>query len=135
MLAPEHIQALFLTFKLAAVTASLLLFICIPLAWWLSRKKSFLRDLINVLSALPIVLPATVLGFYLLVILGPSGLDLKFLLFSFEGLLLASIIYSFPFVLYIGKWCLLHHFFSNKNKNSGSSKQHDADTGYSSINT
>lgn len=99
MLAPEHIQALLLTFKLAALTASLLLLICIPLAWWLSRKKSFIRDLINVLSALPIVLPATVLGFYLLVILGPSGLDLKFLLFSFEGLLLASIIYSFPFVL------------------------------------
>lgn len=99
MLAPEHIQALGLTFKLAALTASCLLCLCIPLAWWLSRKKSLLRDVINVLSALPIVLPATVLGFYLLVVLGPSGLDLAFLLFSFEGLLFASIIYSFPFVL------------------------------------
>ncbi len=96
-----------LSFKLAAVTALLLFFISLPLAWYLSQTRSKIKPLFEALSALPIVLPPSVLGFYLLVMFSPDSafgawiekhLGVQ-LLFSFPGLVVASMIYSFPFML------------------------------------
>ena len=100
-------QALALTLKLAALTTAILLCITVPLAAWLTLGRSRLRVLIEALSGLPLVLPPTVLGFYLLVLLGPRtsfGRLLTSLLghplaFSFAGLAVGSVIYSFPFAL------------------------------------
>lgn len=97
---------LFLTIKLAIVTTTLLLLGCTPLAWWLARTRSPIRPFIESLVALPIVLPPSVLGFYLLVCLGPEGPLGKLsaalggppLVFSFPGLVIGSLIYSLPFV-------------------------------------
>jgi len=95
-----------LSFKLAFIVTILLFFIAIPLAWWLSRTKSKIKPFIEAVGALPLVLPPSVLGFYILVIFSknsPLGAVLSKinieLLFSFSGLVVASIIYSFPFML------------------------------------
>jgi len=98
---------LILTAKLAGLTTIILLVIGTPIAWWLATTKVKVKPLIEAIVALPIVLPPTVLGFYLLVMLGPqSGLGAwwfeltgQTLTFSFSGLVIASVIYSFPFVV------------------------------------
>ena len=100
-------QAVALTLKLAALTSFLLLLIATPLAWWLSQTRSWWRSPISALVTLPLVLPPTVLGFYLLVLLGPHGwvgqltqaVGLGILSFSFSGLLIGSIIFSLPFAV------------------------------------
>jgi molybdate transport system permease protein len=100
-------SALWLTLYLAAVTTFILLLLGTPLAWWLANTRSRLRPAIEAVTALPLVLPPTVLGFYLLVLLSPSaplgGLWVRLtgeaLTFSFPGLVLASVIYSLPFMV------------------------------------
>ncbi|MDQ8186056.1 molybdate ABC transporter permease subunit [Pelagicoccus sp. SDUM812002] len=95
-----------LTLKLAAVSTLLLLLLCTPLAWWLAHTRTRIRPVIEALVSLPIVLPPSVLGFYLLVCLAPSGpvgkvsqaLGGPALVFSFTGLVIGSLIYSLPFV-------------------------------------
>lgn len=107
MLTPSDISALGVTLKLATITTVILLAIGTPLAWWLAHTKSRLRSAIEALIALPLVLPPTVLGFYLLLAFAPSGpvgsvtaaLHLPTLAFSFWGLVLGSVIYSMPFVV------------------------------------
>lgn len=99
--------AIYLSLKLASLTTLILLMIALPLAWWLSRTRSRIRPFIEALTALPLVLPPTVLGFYLLIVFSPNsmlgGLFVKLtgdtLAFSFTGLLLASVIYSLPFAV------------------------------------
>jgi molybdate transport system permease protein len=100
-------QAIGVTLRLAAATTLVLLVIGTPLAWWLSRTRSRVGVWIESLVALPLVLPPTVLGFYLLVLMGPQGalgrtleeLNLPPLVFSFWGLVLASVISSLPFTV------------------------------------
>ena len=107
MLTELDYNAIFLTFKLAALTTLILLIISPPLAWWLARSKRFYRPFIEAMVALPLVLPPTVLGFYLLIAFSPDNFIGGFwlsltgstLAFSFSGLLIASIIYSLPFVV------------------------------------
>ena len=107
LVTPEAMQAIFLTLKLASLTTLLLLLIATPLAWWLSQTRSRWRAPIGALVTLPLVLPPTVLGFYILVVLGPQGwvgqltqsLGLGVLSFSFTGLLVGSIIFSLPFAV------------------------------------
>ena len=106
-LADLDLAAIWLTLRLAATVTVLLLALGTPLAWWLARTDSWLRGPVGALVALPIVLPPTVLGFYLLVILGPAGaggaitqaLGLGLLPFTFAGLVFASVLYSLPFVV------------------------------------
>jgi molybdate transport system permease protein len=96
-----------LTIKLAGVTVLVLLVVGTPIAWWLAHTRSSLRSLVEAVVALPIVLPPTVLGFYLLIVLGPHGflggpwkhLTGSSLTFSFTGLVIASTLYSLPFVV------------------------------------
>ena len=92
-----------LTIQLAAATTVILLVLGTPLAWWLARSTARWKEIIGTLVALPLVLPPTVLGFYLLIALGPEGLGgllgLRTLAFSFEGLVIGSVIYSMPFVV------------------------------------
>jgi len=97
-----------LTFKLALITTILLFFISIPLAYWLAFTKKKIKPVIEALVSMPLVLPPTVLGFYLLIVFSPSSgvgtflnnyLGLQ-LVFSFEGLVLASMIYSLPFMVH-----------------------------------
>ncbi len=98
---------IWLTLKLATTTTVLLLILGTPLAWWLARSRHWLRQPVAAVVALPLVLPPTVLGFYLLLLLGPNGwvgeltqaLGLGLLPFTFEGLVLASVIYSLPFTV------------------------------------
>ena len=105
-LSPD-LTALVLTAKLAAVTTLLLLVIGTPTAWWLARSRSRLRNVVGAVVTLPLVLPPAVIGFYLLVLLGPEGplgrltqaLGLGLLPFTFAGLVVASVIYSMPFVI------------------------------------
>ncbi len=107
MLADSDLAAIVLTLKLASLTTLLLLIIGTPLAWWLARSRSPLKNVIGAVVTLPLVLPPAVLGFYLLVLLGPSGplgqltesLGLGLLPFTFAGLVVASVIYSMPFVV------------------------------------
>ena len=104
---PDDMQAVWLTVLLAGVTTLLLFPIASPLAWWLARSDSKGRALVEAVVAMPLVLPPTVLGFYLLVMLNPEsffgGLWLNFtgesLTFSFSGLVIASVIYSLPFMV------------------------------------
>lgn len=99
--------AIWLTLKLATMTTLVLLLIGTPIAWWLARSQTRWKGPINAIVALPLVLPPTVLGFYLLVFLGPKGpigqltqsLGWGVLPFTFGGLLVASILYSMPFVI------------------------------------
>jgi molybdate transport system permease protein len=106
-LSPQDWAAIQLTLKLASVTTVLLLVLCTPLAWWLAHTRSRWRGPVGAVVALPLVLPPTVIGFYLLVTLGPHGplghftqwLGLGTLPFTFEGLVLGSLIYSLPFAV------------------------------------
>ena len=106
-LSPEDWAAIALTLKLAAVTTVLLLVLCTPLAWWLAHTRSRWRGPVGAVVALPLVLPPTVIGFYLLVAMGPHGpigqlteaLGLGRLPFTFAGLVLGSLIYSLPFAV------------------------------------
>jgi len=105
---PEaELTALWLTLKLAVVSTLILLVLGTPLAWWLSRTRWRYRYVLDAIIALPLVLPPTVLGFYLLLALGPSGpvgrlmeaLGGHSLAFSFSGLVIGSVLYSLPFVV------------------------------------
>jgi molybdate transport system permease protein len=102
-----ELAAIWLTLKLAGVTTVLLLLIGTPIAWWLARTRSWWKGPVGAVVALPIVLPPTVLGFYLLVLMGPEGVvgklttaaGIGLLPFSFAGLVVASVFYSMPFVV------------------------------------
>lgn len=103
LLDPEMLQTLVLTLKLAAVTTVLLLLISTPLAWWLARGGGLWKEIVATLVSLPVVLPPTVLGFYLLIAMGPNSpltdlLGFK-LSFTFAGLVVGSVVYSLPFVV------------------------------------
>ena len=103
----EDLSAIGLTLQLAGLTTVLLLLLATPLAWWLAQTRSRWRAPVVAVVALPLVLPPTVLGFYLLVSLGPQGwlgqftqwLGLGTLSFTFTGLLLGSLVYSLPFAV------------------------------------
>ncbi len=102
-----ELGALWLTLELATVTVAVLLLVSTPLAWWLAHTRTAWRPWIESLVAMPLVLPPTILGFYLLLALGPNGpigslwVDLtgRALTFSFTGLVIASVFYSLPFVV------------------------------------
>ncbi|MCH8552570.1 MAG: molybdate ABC transporter permease subunit [Natronospirillum sp.] len=106
-LGPTEWQAIQVTARLCFYTTVILLLLATPLAWWLSRGRSYGRVIVQAIVALPLVLPPTVLGFYLLIVLGPRGvvgstlenLGLHHLAFTFEGILIASVIYSMPFAV------------------------------------
>ncbi|MGA9164257.1 MAG: molybdate ABC transporter permease subunit [Thiobacillus sp.] len=101
------LAAIVLTLRLASVTTLLLLVLGTPIAWWLARTRSAWKGAVGAVVALPIVLPPTVIGFYLLVVMGPNGpvgqltqsLGLGVLPFTFAGLVVASVFYSLPFVV------------------------------------
>jgi len=107
MLTESDLQAIGLTLRVAALTTLLLLLLGTPLAWWLARTQSWLKKPLGALVAMPLVLPPSVLGFYLLVLMGPHGpvgqwtqsLGLGLLPFTFWGLVLASAFYSLPFMV------------------------------------
>ena len=107
MLSAIDLAAVWLTFKLATVTTAILLMVGTPIAWWLAGAQSRFKILIGAVVALPLVLPPTVLGFYLLIALGPHGpvgqltqwLGWGILPFTFAGLVVASALYSLPFVV------------------------------------
>ncbi len=106
-LTPEDLAALVTTLKLAALTTVILLLVGSPVAWWLSRTRSHAKPVVEALVALPLILPPTVLGFYLLLALGAHGpigqlsaaLGLGPLAFTFSGLVIGSVFYSLPFVV------------------------------------
>jgi len=102
-LATLNLEPFWISFKLAAVTTVILFALVLPLAWWLSQSKSKLKPFIEAFAALPIVLPPSVLGFYLLVAFSSNSFISSYfnidLLFSFSGLVIASCIYSLPFML------------------------------------
>ena len=107
MISPEDWNAIGLTLRLAGISTLVLLLLASPLAWWLARSRSVWRAPVAALTSLPLVLPPTVLGFYLLVTLGPDGplgrltllLGLGTLPFSFAGLVVGSVVYSLPFAV------------------------------------
>lgn len=107
MLNPADLAAVWLTFKLAGTATAVLLLLGTPMAWWLARTRHWAKGVIGALVTLPLVLPPTVLGFYLLVLMGPDGMlgrllaagGLQALPFTFSGLVVASVIYSMPFVV------------------------------------
>jgi molybdate transport system permease protein len=98
---------IWLTLKLAAITTALLLTVGLPVAWWLSKGRSFFKIVLEAIITMPLVLPPSVLGFYLLIAFSPQHGVGKWLLktfniqfvFSFQGLVLASVIYSMPFMI------------------------------------
>jgi molybdate transport system permease protein len=106
-LPPDIWQPIRLTIGLAAITTMLLIVVGTPVAWWLARSKAWWKEIVATIVALPLVLPPTVLGFYLLVTLGPSGpggvigslWGARTLAFTFEGLVIGSVVYSMPFVV------------------------------------
>lgn len=106
-LSPDDYAALWLTLKLAGVTTLLLLLVGVPIAWWLAFTRSRWRSVASAVVALPLVLPPTVIGFYLLLLMGPHGwvgqfttwLGLGTLVFTFGGLVVGSALYSLPFVV------------------------------------
>ncbi|KTB54974.1 molybdate ABC transporter permease subunit [Pseudomonas syringae] len=106
-LGSADIAAIWLTLKLASLTTVILLIIGTPIALWLARTDSWLKGPVGAIVALPLVLPPTVIGFYLLLLLGPNGpigqltqsLGLGTLTFSFTGLVIGSVLYSMPFVV------------------------------------
>lgn len=103
----SDLGAVWLTLKLASIVTVLLLLFGTPIAWWLARTRSRLKGVVGAVVALPLVLPPTVLGFYLLLLMGPHGpvgrmteaLGLGLLPFTFPGLVIASVFYSLPFVV------------------------------------
>lgn len=103
----NDLAAIWLTFKLASLSTLILLIVGTPIAWWLARTRSWLRGPVGAIVALPLVLPPTVIGFYLLLAMGPNGLigqatqalGLGTVVFSFSGLVIGSVIYSMPFVV------------------------------------
>lgn len=103
----DNLAAIQLTLKLALIVTLLLLLVGTPIAWWLARTRSRLKGPIGAIVALPIVLPPSVMGFYLLILMGPEGpiglftqaLGLGTLPFTFAGLVVASVFYSLPFVV------------------------------------
>ena len=107
MLDPQALQAVWLTLRLATITTILLLLIGTPIAWWLAQTQNKWKVPVSALVALPIVLPPSVLGFYLLLAMGPNGavgklteaLGLGLLPFTFWGLVVASVFYSLPFMV------------------------------------
>ncbi|HRX71861.1 MAG TPA: molybdate ABC transporter permease subunit [Candidatus Competibacteraceae bacterium] len=107
MLSDVDLAAVWLTLKLATITTMILLIVGTPIAWWLARTGSKWKGVIGAVVALPLVLPPTVLGFYLLIALGPHGpvgqltqlLGWGVLPFTFAGLVVASVFYSMPFVV------------------------------------
>ena len=107
MNADNILAPLALSFQLAAITTVILIVISTPIAWWLARTSSRLKPFVQTTVALPIVLPPTVMGFYLLILLGPGGaiggwwveLTGSALTFSFAGLVVASCLYSLPFAV------------------------------------
>ena len=106
-ISPDDITALVITLKLAGLTTLILLLLGTPVAWWLARSRWRFKFLVEALVALPLVLPPTVLGFYLLISLGPHGpigglmeaLGGRPLAFTFTGLVIGSVFYSMPFVV------------------------------------
>ena len=106
-LGPADWQAIELTFRLCLYTTIILLILATPVAWWLANGRSAARVAVQAVVALPLVLPPTVLGFYLLIVLGPRGvvggtlesIGLHHLAFTFEGILVASVLYSMPFAV------------------------------------
>lgn len=107
MLTETDLQAIWLTVRLAAITTAILFFIGTPIAWWLARTRSWWKGPFGAVVALPLVLPPSVLGFYLLLAMGPNGpvgqftqsLGLGTLPFTFWGLVVASVFYSLPFMV------------------------------------
>lgn len=107
LLNDSDLQAIWLTIRLAAIVTAILLLIGTPIAWWLARTRSRLKGPIGAVVALPLVLPPSVLGFYLLLAMGPYGpvghltraLGVGALPFTFWGLVLASVFYSLPFMV------------------------------------
>ena len=106
-MSPELWQPIRLTLELATITTIILLFIGTPLAWWLARSRARWKEAVATVVALPLVLPPTVLGFYLLIARGPSGpggwiaslWGGRTLAFTFPGLVIGSVLYSMPFVV------------------------------------
>jgi molybdate transport system permease protein len=107
LLDPQDWSAIWLTAKLASTVTVLLLIIGTPIAWWMARTRSRAKGFVSALVAMPLVLPPTVLGFYLLLLMGPHGavgaltqaLGIGVLPFTFPGLVVASVFYSMPFVV------------------------------------
>ena len=107
MFHPDDLTALGLTLKLAAISTVVLLLLGTPLAWWLATTRRRVRPIVDTMVSLPLVLPPTVLGFYLLLFLGPAGplgrlltaAGGRPLAFTFTGLVIGSVIYSLPFVV------------------------------------
>lgn len=103
----SDLSAIWLTLELASLTTLILLLAGMPIAWWLARTRSWWRGPVGAVVALPLVLPPTVIGFYLLIALGPHGwigqltqaLGLGSVVFSFSGLVIGSVVYSMPFVV------------------------------------
>ena len=106
-LPPDIWQPVRLTIELAAVTTLLLIAVGTPVSWWLARSKAWWKEGVATVVALPLVLPPTVLGFYMLLMLGPNGpggalaglWGARTLAFTFEGLVIGSVLYSLPFVV------------------------------------
>ena len=104
---PSDLQAVWLTLKLASVSTLLLLFIATPLACWLTHSNKWYKGAVAAVVALPLVIPPTVLGFYLLLLMGPHGvvgklttaLNLGRLPFTFSGLVVGSVLFSMPFAV------------------------------------
>jgi len=107
VLAGSDIQSIWLTIRLASVVTIVLLIVGTPIAWWLARSRSRLKGPLGAIVALPLILPPSVLGFYLLLAMGPSGpvgqltriLGIGALPFTFWGLVVASVFYSLPFMV------------------------------------
>jgi molybdate transport system permease protein len=107
LLTDSDLQAVWLTVRLASVVTAILLLVGTPIAWWLARAKSWWKGPISAVVALPLVLPPSVLGFYLLLAMGPNGpvgqltraLGIGPLPFTFSGLVVASVFYSLPFMV------------------------------------
>jgi molybdate transport system permease protein len=107
MLNPDDIAALWITLQLASITTGILLLLGTPLAWWLAHTHSKMKPVVDAIVTLPLILPPTVLGFYLLIALGPRGpigrlvefVGGQPLAFTFTGLVIGSVVYSFPFVV------------------------------------
>ena len=103
----NDMAAVFTTLKLAGVTTIILIFIGTPISWWLSQTRWKYKVVLEALVAMPLILPPSVLGFYLLIFLGPEGPLGRFMdwigsdsiAFTFEGLVFGSVIYSMPFVI------------------------------------